>query len=133
MMRHLTKLALAGILGVALLSADAQACHRNRCGGGCGGVSTCGNRGKWCGGGVSTCGNRGKWCGGGGLFGGKWGGGCGCHKRNACTGPVVACNYGGYGYAAPMATGQYYGTPQATGQTYTAPQYYGTPQVPTKR
>lgn len=128
MTRHLTKLALTGFLGVFLMAGDAEACHRNRCGGGCGG-------------GGYSCGHRVKKCGG-------------CHRRNCggCGGTVVVCNYGGYahggyghgyggygygGYGAPMTTGQYYGTPQATGQTYAAPQatgqYRGTPQVPSKR
>ncbi len=122
MMRHLTKLALAGFLGVFLMVGDAEACHRNRCGGGCGGARY-------------SCGHRVNRCGGGG----------GCHHRRACCGPVVACNYGGYahggytygGYVAPMTTGQTYAAPQATGQTYAAPQatgqYQGTPQVPSKR
>jgi hypothetical protein len=119
MMRHLTKLALAGALGVFLLTGDAQACHRNRCGGGCGTQVSCYRP-------VSHgCGPRAKSCCGGVLF----------HKRSCGTyaGPVVACNYGysygggySYGYGAPTPTGQYMGTPQVPGKSM------GTPQVPGK-
>jgi hypothetical protein len=117
MMRHLTKLTLAGVLGVFLLTGDAQACHLNRCGGGCGRPVGCYQP-------VSRgCGLRAKSCCGGVLF----------HKRSCGTsaGPVVACNNapaygGGYSYGAPMATGQSMGTPQVPGQSM------GTPQVPGK-
>jgi hypothetical protein len=121
MMRHLTKLVLAGVLGVFLLTGDAQACHRNRCGGGCG--SGCG-RPVGCYKPVSLgCGLRAKSCCGGVLFHKR---GCGTHAA-----PVVACNYayargGGYSYGAPMATGQSMGTPQVPGKSM------GTPQVPGK-
>jgi hypothetical protein len=117
MMRHLTKLALAGALGVFLLAGDANACHKKRCGGGCAPQPVCYQRAS------HGCGQHGKPCCGGVLF----------HKRGCgnCARPVVACNYapvygGGYSYGAPMASGQYMGTPQVPGKSM------GTPQVPGK-
>lgn len=118
-MRHLFTLALGGFLGVCLLAGDAEACHKNKCGGGCAPVvcyqpAPCPRP-------VKTCGHHAKKsCCGGGMF----------HKKG-CGTTVVACNTGhvagGYSYAAPMASGQTYAAPQATGQMY------GTPQVPSKR
>jgi len=121
-MRHLFTLALGGLLGVCLLASDAEACHKKKCGGGCGGGQVvCAQPVAY-----ASCGHKAKKCGGG------------CHKqRKTCAAPVMACNtgyaygggyaYSGYSYGAPMASGQTYAAPQATGQSY------GTPQVPSKR
>src|SRR5438270_11846921 len=94
MMRHLTTWALSGLLGSILLVGNAEACHKKRCGGGCGGggqvvcaqpvVSAapvaCAPRAKGC--------HHGNRCGGGGLCGHRGGGGH--HQRPvACAGPVA--------------------------------------------
>jgi hypothetical protein len=121
MMRHLTTLLLAGVLGTLVLAGNAEACHnKKRCGcaaPACGPVVTACPRPvvhcqpvvcrqpvvKGCGHKAARCGG----CGGGGLFG-KHG-----HKRNcvyvACATPVVH----NYFYGAPVApSGQMMATPQ---------------------
>ena len=119
MMKHLSKLALVGALGVFLLAGDAEACHKKKCGGGCGGAQ----RVKKCGGGHKrqACATPVAYnsCGGGYGYGG--GGGY------AYGGGYQTAYGGGYGYGAPMATGQNY-APTATGQYATGT----TPQAPGK-
>lgn len=136
-MRHLSTLALGGLLGVFLMAGDAEACHKNRCGATCAQPVACVQPAPVacarpapvacarrpapvaCARPVKTCAPRAKKC--GGLFHNK-------SKCSTCAAPVVACNYAPtYGYQAPMATGQAYPTPQATGQPWT------TPAVPSKR
>lgn len=122
MMRHLTALAVVGFLGVAL-AGNAEACHKKKCGGGCGQTTACVTVVSYCqpvacAAPARGCGHKARRCGGGGL----------CHKknRNVCYTTPVAYNYGGgYNMAAP--SGQYMGTPQATGQQMVAP------PVPSKR
>lgn len=106
-MKHLITMTLGGILGLCLMAGDAEACHKNKCGGGCAQPVACAP--------VKTCAPKQKKC-GGGMF-------SMCHKKKSCatcTGPVMAY------YSAPMATGPYMGSPQ-----YTAP-VMGAPQIPTK-
>ena len=122
-MRHLTTLALGGILSVYLLAGDAEACHKKKCG--CAAPVVCAPAPVTCVRPVTTaCAPRVKKCGGGGLLAGL------CHKKPSCApapcATVVAYNYAPTYYGAPMASGQYYPTPQATGQSYTPP-------VPSKR
>jgi hypothetical protein len=127
MMRHLTKLALAGCLGVFLLAGSAEACHKNRCGT-CTATVTCAPapvvcaRPAPCPRPVKTaCAPRVKKCGCGGLFAGLG------HKRTCAAAPCAKTVSYAYNYTTVAPSGQYYGTPQATGQSY------GTPQVPSKR
>lgn len=137
MTRQLTALAVVGILGFAL-AGNAEACHKKKCGGGCGNTTacvttvTCVQPAACAAPARSGCGHKAKRCGGGGGL---------CHKknRNACSSMPVAYNcggayagaYGGGAYAGAYTTvapsGQYMGTPQATGQQMVAP------PVPSKR
>jgi len=128
MMRHLTKFALAGVLGVFLLSGNAEACHKKKCGKCTATVACapapvvyaqpapCPRPVK------AACAPRVKKCGGGGHFAGLG------HKKKTCApAPCVTTVSYAYNYTTVAPSGQYYGTPQATGQTY------GTPPVPSKR
>jgi hypothetical protein len=113
-MRHLSTLALGGILSVILLAGDAEACHKKKCG--CAPVvcapapvvyvapAPCVKP-------VKTCMPKVKKCGGGGLLAGL------CHKKPKCAPApcmTVAYNYAPTYSMAPMASGQSYPTPQAT-------------------
>lgn len=143
MTRQLTALAVVGILGFAL-AGNAEACHKKKCGGGCGNTTACVTTATYvppaaCAAPArSGCGHKARKCGGGG-------GGL-CHKknRNTCNATPVAYNCGGYGgggygggyygggyagggYTTVAPSGQYMGTPQATGQQMVAP------PVPSKR
>jgi hypothetical protein len=125
-MRHLTSLALGGILSVLLLAGDAEACHKQKCG--CATPVVCAPRPAPapCAKPVKTaCAPRVKKCGcGGGLLGGLF------HKKSCAPAPcttVVAYTCTTTIYSAPVASGQFYPTPQATGQSFS------TPPVPSKR
>jgi hypothetical protein len=134
MMKHLTKLALAGALGMFLLAGDAEACHGIKCNKRCAAPVACAPARVVCAQPAPcprpvktvSCAPRPKKCGLGGLFAGL------CHKRTACAPAPAPCATVAYQYApthtygAPVASGQYVGTPQASGQ------YVGTPQVPAK-
>jgi hypothetical protein len=132
MTRHLTVVALGGLLSSFLLAGNAEACcHKNKCNqcvapAACAPAAVvyaqpapCPRPMK-----VARCAPRPKKC-GGGLFAGL------CHKKKGCAPApctTVAYNYAPtYNYGAPMATGQYLGTPQATGQYPVS-----TPQAPGK-
>jgi hypothetical protein len=130
-MKHLMTLTLGGILGVCLLSGDAEACHKQKCG--CATTAACAPapvvcaRPAPCAKPVKTaCAPRVKKCGGGlgGLLAGL------CQKKQSCAPApcttVVAYNYAPTYVGAPMPSGQSYPTPQATGQSYMPP-------VPSKR
>jgi hypothetical protein len=123
MMRHLTTLVLTGVLGTLVMTGNAEACHKKRCG--CAAPVSCAPVATACPRPVvyrqpaacprpvvtKSCGHKAAKCGGcgGGLFA-KHG-----HKRNcvyaSCPAPVVYnynCNYG-----APVApSGQMMATPQ---------------------
>jgi hypothetical protein len=128
-MRHLTNVALAGVLGVFLLAGNAEACHKNKCGGGCAAPVACAPapvarvQPAPCARPVKTaCAPRVKKCGGGGLFAGL------CHKKKSCApAPCTTTVAYAYNYTTVAPSAQTYGTPQATGQ------FYGTPPVPSKR
>ncbi len=134
MMKHLTKLALAGTLGVFLLAGDAEACchmNKNKCTSRCAAPVVCAPapvvyaQPAPCPRPVKTacCAPRQKKCGGGGLFAGL------CHKKKSCAPAPAPCttvvyNYAPtYNYGAPMASGQYpMGTPQVPGKSMGTPQ-----------
>ena len=125
MMRQLTALAVVGFLGVAL-AGNAEACHKKKCGGGCGTTTACVPvvtcpQPVACAAPVNSgCGHRARKCGGGGLF-------AGCHKKKACApAPCAAPVAYAYNYTTVAPSGQYMGTPQATGQMVSPP-------VPSKR
>jgi hypothetical protein len=135
MTRHLTMVALGGLLSSFLLAGNAEACHKNKCNKcaapaacapapvACAQPAPCPRPVK-----VASCAPRPKKCGGGGLLAGLF------HKKNSCATcapapapcTTVVYNAPTYTYSAPLASGQYVGTPQASGQ------YVGTPQVPGK-
>ncbi len=125
MMRQLTALAVVGFLGVAL-AGNAEACHKNKCGRGCGNTTACVTVVSYCQPVACAapvkhgCGHRARKC-GGGLF-------SRCHKKRACApAPCAAPVAYTYNYTTVAPSGQYMGTPQATGQQMVAP------PVPSKR
>jgi hypothetical protein len=131
-MRHLSTLALGGIVSVLLLAGDAEACHKRTCG--CAAPVACAPAPVVCARPAPArcpkpvkiaCAPRVNKCGGGGLLAGL------CHRKTSCAPApcttVVAYNYAPTYYGAPMGSGQYYPTPQAAGQSY------ATPPVPSKR
>lgn len=128
MKRHLTMVALGGLLSSFLLAGNAEACcHKNKCNNRCAAPVVCAPAPvvyarpapcprpvK-----VASCAPRAKKCGGGGLLAGL------CHKKKSCAPAPAPCATVAYNYA-PMASGQYMGSPQATGQSM------GMPTVPGK-
>ena len=118
MTRHLTTVALAGILGSVLLAGNAEACHKNKCNNRCARPVVCAPapvvhvQPAPCPRPVKTCcAPKVKKCGGGGLLAGL------CHRKKACApapcGPVVAYTYS---YTTVAPSGQYMGTPQVSPQ-----------------
>ena len=129
-MRHLTTLALGGILNVILLAGDAEACHKQRCG--CATLSACAPAPAVCRPAPAPCAKpvktacapRVKKCGGGGLLAGLF------HKKSCAPAPcttVAAYTCTATYYSGPVTSGQFYPSPQATGQSFS------TPPVPSKR
>jgi hypothetical protein len=118
MMRHLTTLVLAGVLGTLVMAGNAEACHKKKCG--CAPAPVvcapapvvCAPVVKTvhCAKPVKVCAPKVKTCGGGGLFAGL------CHKKPVAT---VACatpvSYT-YSYATTVPSGQYLATPQGSAQ-----------------
>jgi hypothetical protein len=116
MTRHLTTVALAGILGSFLLAGNAEACHKTKCNR-CAPVvcapapvvcyqpAPCPRPVK------TSCAPKVKKCGGGGLLAGL------CHKKQACA--PAPCGPVAYAYSYPTTvapSGQYMGTPQVSPQ-----------------
>jgi hypothetical protein len=126
MMRHLTTLALVGILGSLLLAGNAEACHKKKCA--CAAPVACAParvvyaQPAPCPRPVKiACAPKVKKCGGGGLLAGL------CHKKKAyAPAPCVTTVSYAYNYTTVAPSGQYMGTPQASGQ------YTGMPPVPGK-
>jgi hypothetical protein len=134
-MRHLTLLALGGILGSFLLAGNAEACHKKQCQ--CAAPVVCAPAPVVC---VQpappprpvkiACAPKVKKCGGGGLLAKLF------HKKTcapaACATPVAYVS----SYPTVTPSGQYMSTPQATRQSMGMPQVpsksMGTPQVPGK-
>jgi hypothetical protein len=118
MTRHLSLLALGGILGLFLMAGDAEACHKK----------TCGSAPVVCVKPVpppcvkTTCAPRPKKCCLSGLFAGLG------HKKSCAPAPAPC--------ATPVVYARSYPAVAPSGQTWAAPQAaipsYGTPQVPTK-
>jgi hypothetical protein len=135
MTRHLTVVALGGLLSSFLLAGNAEACHKNKCNT-CAAPAACAPAPVVCAQPaprprpvkVASCAPRPKTCGLGGLLAGLG------HKKKSCAPAPAAApcatvvyNYAPtYSYGAPVASGQYAGTPQASGQ------YVGTPPAPGK-
>ncbi|MGP0062690.1 MAG: hypothetical protein ACLQGP_03690 [Isosphaeraceae bacterium] len=110
MMRHLTTLVLAGVLGTLVMAGNAEACHKKKCACAPAPVACAPApvvRKVHCALPVKTCAPKVKKCGGGGLFAGL------CHKRPVAT---VACatpvSYAYSSYPTVAPSGQYIATPQ---------------------
>ncbi len=131
MMRHLTMVALGGLLSSFLLAGNAEACHKNKCNRTCAAPVACAPAPVVCVQPapcprpvkVASCAPKPKKCGLGGLFAGL------CHKKQNCAPVAVACTTVVYHYAptystaAPMPSAQYpVATPQAPGKSMGTPQ-----------
>ncbi len=103
MMRHLTTLVLAGVLGTLVMAGNAEACHKKKCA--CAPAPVV-YAPMPCAKPVKTCAPKVKKCGGGGLFAGL------CHKKPVAT--VACATPVSYAYSTPLVapSGQYFGTPQ---------------------
>jgi hypothetical protein len=109
MMRQLTTLVLAGILGTLVMAGNAEACHKKKCA--CAPAPmVCAPapvmKPMPCAKPVKTCAPKVKKCGGGGLFAGLG------HKKAVAT--VACATPVSYAYSTPVVapSGQYIGTPQ---------------------